>query len=524
MSRINYALLTFASSILLGVLMVVYLYNLDAYAFLYYGDAISHLVIARRTYDWVNPGIVQLGTVWLPITHILLIPVSTIEPLFRSGIGGAIIGVPSMTLTALLIYKITNDQLHSERLGLVAALLYITNVNVLYIASVAMMETPFMLFVVVTVYFFQRWYSRTTEERFKHKRDLLFTSLSIVGASLTRYEGWMFPLVMLAVIAGMITLKKEFRTTGGLALVLAAIVSLLGIAVWLRWNQVNFNDPLAFANLPYYSFAYQAMTRPFRQHLYLHPVNSARILFEGIKAMYGLPIIMVSLFGAATYLRKKDIAFGWKLFTIFLFSLPIIALYIAMVAGQGELGLHGNNQWFNGRYLIFIAPLFAFAGASLLTMSPRKLVILPLFFILITSYAYAGYTQPLATREPVAMKDAYAGFTWSQTGSSVKLAGVLKESYDDGAILLLTGSGQGQRIMMHSELSLRDFQDVAAGELWTASTKEPWSHVKWIVWSKNPDPDVTDLMKFWSANWNNILQHYEVVYDNEHYSLLKLKR
>ena len=211
MSRINYALLTLASSIFLGILMVVYLYNLDAYAFLYYGDAISHLVIARRTYDWVNPGVVQLGTVWLPITHILLIPVSMIEPLFRSGIGGAIVGIPSMSLTALLIYKITNDQLHSERLGLLAALLYLTNVNILYMASIAMMETPFMLFIVATVYFFQRWYSRKAEEGLEHKRDLLFTSLSIVGASLTRYEGWVFPLIMLAVITGMVTLKKELK-------------------------------------------------------------------------------------------------------------------------------------------------------------------------------------------------------------------------------------------------------------------------------------------------------------------------
>ena len=41
---------------------------------LYYGDAEAHLNIARRILDSRTPGPEQIGTVWLPLPHVLLIP------------------------------------------------------------------------------------------------------------------------------------------------------------------------------------------------------------------------------------------------------------------------------------------------------------------------------------------------------------------------------------------------------------------------------------------------------------------
>jgi hypothetical protein len=41
---------------------------------LLYGDAVAHLHIARRVFDSITPGFRQLGSVWLPLPHILLLP------------------------------------------------------------------------------------------------------------------------------------------------------------------------------------------------------------------------------------------------------------------------------------------------------------------------------------------------------------------------------------------------------------------------------------------------------------------
>src|SRR5258708_3701734 len=41
---------------------------------LLYGDAVAHLGIARRIVDSHYPGIAQLGGVWLPLPHLLMLP------------------------------------------------------------------------------------------------------------------------------------------------------------------------------------------------------------------------------------------------------------------------------------------------------------------------------------------------------------------------------------------------------------------------------------------------------------------
>ena len=64
---------------------------------LLYGDAVAHINIARRVFDSNTPGPLQLGTVWLPLPHILMIPFVVNDWMWRSGVGGSI---PSMIATS----------------------------------------------------------------------------------------------------------------------------------------------------------------------------------------------------------------------------------------------------------------------------------------------------------------------------------------------------------------------------------------------------------------------------------------
>src|SRR3979411_2350895 len=60
---------------------------------LLYGDAIAHINIARRVFDSKTPGLLQLGTVWLPLPHLAMIPFLISDEMWRRGVGGSI---PSM--------------------------------------------------------------------------------------------------------------------------------------------------------------------------------------------------------------------------------------------------------------------------------------------------------------------------------------------------------------------------------------------------------------------------------------------
>src|SRR5256885_12516605 len=56
---------------------------------LLYGDAVAHINIARRVIDSRTPGLLQLGTVWLPLPHLLMVPFLISKWMWRTGIGGS---------------------------------------------------------------------------------------------------------------------------------------------------------------------------------------------------------------------------------------------------------------------------------------------------------------------------------------------------------------------------------------------------------------------------------------------------
>ena len=67
-------------------------------ATLYYGDAEAHLNIARRIIDSRTPGWNQIGTTWLPLPHLLMIPFVRHDRLWMTGLAGAIPSAIAMAL------------------------------------------------------------------------------------------------------------------------------------------------------------------------------------------------------------------------------------------------------------------------------------------------------------------------------------------------------------------------------------------------------------------------------------------
>src|SRR5579863_10592075 len=68
---------------------------------LLYGDAVAHINIARRVFDSRTPGPLQLGTVWLPLPHILTIPLIVPDWAWRTGAGGSIVSMAAYVFACL---------------------------------------------------------------------------------------------------------------------------------------------------------------------------------------------------------------------------------------------------------------------------------------------------------------------------------------------------------------------------------------------------------------------------------------
>ena len=116
-----------------------------------YSDAQSHLTIARRVIDSMAPGFEQLGTVWLPIPHLLLIPLVAIDPLFHTGWAAALLGCAALSGTAAGLYRIA-ARLAIGRTGRLAMLvLLLANPSVLYLYTTALTEPVLLLFLVAAL-------------------------------------------------------------------------------------------------------------------------------------------------------------------------------------------------------------------------------------------------------------------------------------------------------------------------------------------------------------------------------------
>ena len=73
---------------------------------LLYGDAVAHINIARRVFDSRTPGLLQLGTVWLPLPHLLILPFIVSKQMWQSGSGGSIPSMAAFVFGVLGIFRL----------------------------------------------------------------------------------------------------------------------------------------------------------------------------------------------------------------------------------------------------------------------------------------------------------------------------------------------------------------------------------------------------------------------------------
>src|SRR3990167_2903360 len=115
-----------------------------------YGDAESHLNIAKRVVDSLTPGFAQLGGIWLPLPHLLLIPFVKFDFLWRSGLAGSIVSGIAFVIAAWFIYKTVFFLTKSTAGSFLASLIFITNPNILYLQATPMTELTLISFYVLS--------------------------------------------------------------------------------------------------------------------------------------------------------------------------------------------------------------------------------------------------------------------------------------------------------------------------------------------------------------------------------------
>src|SRR5277367_6055296 len=91
-----------------------FLYYFQHSDLLLYGDAVAHINIARRVFDSQTPGLLQLGTVWLPLPHLLMIPFIFLNTMWQNGSGASIPSMFAYVFGVMGIFRLVRGMLEAD--------------------------------------------------------------------------------------------------------------------------------------------------------------------------------------------------------------------------------------------------------------------------------------------------------------------------------------------------------------------------------------------------------------------------
>jgi hypothetical protein len=417
---------------------------------LLFGDAVAHINIARRVFDSRTPGPLQLGTVWLPLPHLLIMPFVASRWMWRTGVGASLPSMIAFVFGVLGIFRLVRDAMvvagrsrETARLTAIsAAVIFGLNPNLLYMQATAMTESLYLaLFIWAIVYFCEFWWAirgESVSSAGDWGTSLRNCGLCLLGACLTRYDGWFVAVVMgILVLLWIPRLASTERTRTWGTTVMAAsdseaqtspgeavrsrgirqIVIFLALAsagpvLWLAYNAIVYRNPLEFANGPYSAKAIERRTAV--PGFPPHPGTGN----PGIATLYFMKAGESSVAEAGwqrTWLWFALLAAGWLLWRgrraamLFLLWLPL-PFYVLSVA-YGGVPIFSPEWWpfslYNVRYgvqllpalAVFLSLAAAFVASLMVTETGKRMIAVLMVGFVALSYAGVWSAGPLAYRE-----------------------------------------------------------------------------------------------------------------------------
>jgi hypothetical protein len=247
-------------AVLLGFLALVICFT-QGYVLLY-GDAVAHLGIARRILDSRNPGLGQLGGVWLPLPHLLMLPFVWKMDWWQSGLAGAWPSLICYIFGVTGFYRLCRTML-APRWALAATVFFGLNPNLLYLSTTAMTEPLFLVLMIwMTVLTVECVDAIRAAEQAGVVRRLVWLGVLIFAAVFTRYDGWVLGAAVWCVVTWQLWRAGGMWRKVGPAFAVFTVLAVSGPLLWLWYNRHFAHDALDFMRGPYSAPAIEKRTSP----------------------------------------------------------------------------------------------------------------------------------------------------------------------------------------------------------------------------------------------------------------------
>jgi hypothetical protein len=438
-------------------------------------DGISHLQIASRTLNSPTAGFAQLGGVWLPLPHLLMLPLIWFTPFYYSGFAGSAVSMVSYVIACVYVYKMAFGLTHAKIPAVIGLLVFALNPNVLYMQSTPMTELLLFAATSAMAYYVQQWIQT---ENHAQKYPYVFAA-AVAGflACLTRYEAWEITPVM-----GVIVLFVAWRQYGrhameGVALGFAFLAG-AAIVLWLGWNQLIFGNPLNFQNGEY---AKPSIWVGEGEYTVGHPVVAVKTYWYAMVENLGIVVALAMIAGAVAL-----IMFRRRLDSLPVLGLLTIAPFFVFTLVVGQRPLHVppiTGDYCNVRFGLLMAVPAGILVAYLISVLPSRIWIVGLV-------AAAGCTLlPLVPGGPTHIVTAQEAPS-EVLDEELETGGFLREHYD-GGVILIEGFGN-ETILFHARISLTNNVYEGSYQKWDpALSNPPGQQIRWIVMRFGDKPDKT---------------------------------
>ena len=334
------------------------------------GDAVAHISIARRVFDSRTPGLLQLGSVWLPLPHLLTIPFILNKFMWQSGIGGSVVSIISYVLAGVGLFRLLYPL--SRSAAWLATVLFAANPNLLYVQSTALNEPLYLASFVWAIVFFAEAARCLIQRDLLDARSLEKGAIALSAAIFTRYDGWFFACVCwfafltnaLPVLRRSHQRLKDFRKAAWKPLLLTA----LGPSIWMAYNFGVYKNPLDFANGPYSAKAIAQRTTargsppyPGQEHF----LTAGTYFMKAAQLNIGesLPakiLVLVAVFASLAFAFSRD----WLPIALLWSPLVFYSLSIAYGSVPIFVPVWWPFSYYNVRYGLELLPAIA-AGIAL---------------------------------------------------------------------------------------------------------------------------------------------------------------
>lgn len=446
-----------------------------------YGDAMAHMEGARRIFDSRTPGYGEIGTVWLPLCHLLASPLAINDFLWRTGLAGGLVSTAAFAVAAWFLFCLAFEMNRNHAAAVVGLAVFLLCPNMLYLASTPLTEPVAVLWAVVVAYALFRF------REGGQLRALLGAAAAAFLGTLTRYDGWfLLPFAALFVLLArrdhwQVRLRHAF---------LFLLISAAGPVLWMLHNAYRYGNAWEFYIGPSSSkgqYAHQLATTAFRYPTDGSLLLAARYYLMDLELVIGVWPLALALLGLIAWAADHRERPRRSVALLLLVPFPFYVQGLAHAAVPLYVPTLFPHAYYNLRLGVEMLPGVALLASFLLSPSlSRRMRSAVLVILLGAVLGQALSTASRGASQLVVAKEGVVN-TPCRSKKQQSVTRFLRENYDGQTLLM--AAGNWPCVMPTLGIPFRHTLSEANREYWIKMRSEPGKWVEWIIRSDHDPVD-----------------------------------